>query len=101
MKNISGPLKRPWGTRRELDFRSIMNKFFIAVFAIALSACSSVFPNKTTDPREWQTADCSGAAGWEACYAKAESRCPKGYDIANREENILSGLRTFAFTCRK
>ena len=78
-----------------------MNKSIAAVFALLLAACSSIFPNKTTDAREWQTANCSGAAGWEVCFKKAESRCPNGFDTADREENPVTGLRKFAFVCRK
>ena len=78
-----------------------MNKSIAAVFALLLAACSSIFPNKTTDAREWQTANCSGTLDWNVCYKKAEARCPNGFDTANREEDMLSGLRKFAFACRK
>jgi len=78
-----------------------MNKSIPAVFAILLAACSSIFPNKTTETREWQTANCSGALDWNVCYKKAESRCPNGFDTANREENMVTGLRKFQFACRK
>lgn len=78
-----------------------MKKIIATALITLLSACSSILPNKVTDTREWQAADCTGSAGWEACYNKAESRCKSGYDIANREENMLSGLRTFSFACRK
>jgi len=78
-----------------------MNKSIPVFFALLLTACSSVFPNKTTETREWQTVNCSGAAGWEVCFRKAEARCPNGFDTANREENMVTGLRAFAVSCRK
>ncbi len=64
-------------------------------------SCSAIFPNKTQGSREWQIADCSGATRWEACFKKAESRCPKGFDTASREENMVTGLRRFEFSCHK
>jgi hypothetical protein len=78
-----------------------MNKSIPVVFALLLAACSSIFPNKTTDTREWQKVNCNGAAGWETCFRKAEAHCPNGFDTANREENMVTGLRAFAVSCRK
>lgn len=77
-----------------------MNKFPAIALISLLSACSTLSPNKTVDTREWVNVDCSGAAGWEACYKKAESRCPNGFDIASKEENLVTGLRSFAYACR-
>lgn len=78
-----------------------MKKITAITLISMLSACSSIFPNKTTETRDWQTADCNGASGWEVCYKKAGARCPGGYDTANREEDMLSGSRKFAFACQK
>lgn len=77
-----------------------MYKFCAIAIVLLLSACSAVFPNKVVDTRDWKAADCSGAAGWAACFKKAESHCPGGYDIAKQEENMVTGLRTFEFSCR-
>ncbi len=78
-----------------------MNKIAVVVLTILLSACSSIFPNSTKDTRAWQTADCSGAAGWDVCTKKAKSHCPNGFEIANKQENMVTGLRSFEFSCRK
>lgn len=78
-----------------------MYRIIAIAMVVWLPACSAVFPNKTTDAREWQTAQCNGAAGWETCYSKAVSRCKNGFDIANQKENPIAGARSFEFACRK
>jgi hypothetical protein len=78
-----------------------MGKISFMVLMLLLGSCSAVLPNKNVETRQWQTADCSGAAGWETCFRKADYRCPNGYDFANKEENPISGLRKFQFSCRK
>jgi len=78
-----------------------MDKILIAATIILLSSCSSLLPAKATDTREWFTTDCNNASGWDICHKKAGARCPSGYDIANKEENMLTGLRKFEFACRK
>jgi hypothetical protein len=77
-----------------------MIKVIPAIFTLCLCACSSVLPNKAVETREWKTAECSGAQSWVDCNRQADSHCSKGYDIANKEENLVTGLRRFEFSCR-
>lgn len=67
---------------------------------LLLSACSTIFPNKTIDSRVWNTAECSGAAGWETCFRKADSICLNGYDMAKKQESPITLLRSFEFACK-
>ena len=78
-----------------------MNKTVAIALALLLSACSSILPNKTTDAPQWQSVNCNGGAGWNACNSKAASLCPKGFDVGTREENMVTGSRVLDFSCRK
>lgn len=76
-----------------------MKKYAAISTVLFLAACSSM-PGKSTDNREWLTVSCSGAAGWKVCFDAAQRECPKGFDIANKQENLVTGLRSFEFACK-
>ena len=65
-----------------------------------LASCAST-GGKTADNREWVRVTCSGAAGWTVCTDKSLALCPNGYDIANKEENLVTGLRAYEIACKK
>jgi uncharacterized protein YceK len=78
-----------------------MKKTPLILAALILSGCSAIFPNKTADTRAWSKASCSGGASWEDCKRTALRACPKGFDIANREENAITLERSFEFACNQ
>lgn len=67
------------------------------ITAILLSNCGMA-PSK--DKREWLTLSCSGFAHWDQCYQKASNYRPNGYDMANREENLITQGRTMQVSCK-
>lgn len=76
-----------------------MKNLLIVSMLAALTACAST--PKQADTREWIRVTCSGAAGWTACTDKSLALCPNGYDIANKEENLVTGLRAYEIACKK
>lgn len=78
-----------------------MRSLQLIYLSMLLTACSTIFPDQASDKREWYSADCSGAAGWEVCLSKASRTCPNGFDTAKREESAITLHRSFEFACRK
>lgn len=76
-----------------------MRKLLMACVIAALTACAST--PKQADNREWVRVTCSGAVGWNVCAEKGLALCPNGYDIADKEENLITGLRAYAVACKK
>lgn len=70
------------------------------LLVLMLSACAELGLTKS-DNRELTRIDCSGAAGWAVCYKQADTRCPSGFDIMQKEENLITGLRSISIACKK
>jgi uncharacterized protein YceK len=81
-----------------------MKIIVLVLVAAALAGCSALGINtggaKKSESRAAPTVvNCNGFLGWEACNAKAAQMCPKGYDVAKREESQPTQTRTMYFTC--
>ena len=59
----------------------------------------------TTMPQKYQhnlgVVSCSGFKGWQDCTAYALQACPNGFDIKNKEENLVLQARALTFQCKK
>jgi hypothetical protein len=74
-----------------------MKNLALILAAITIAGCSTT-PNK--DRREWIEVTCSGFADWSHCYQKAKNICPNGYNMANREENLVTQKRSVLISCK-
>jgi hypothetical protein len=77
-----------------------MRTLLLIAIAATLAACASE-PKQASNNREWITVSCSGAVGWKACSDKGMQLCPNGFDIANKEENLITGLRSYQIACKR
>lgn len=77
-----------------------MRRMYLVLLAVSVYGCGTL-SDKTADTREWLAVSCSGAVGWDACFKRASTLCPRGFDMANKEENLVTGLRSFSFACKK
>ncbi|HEU4708833.1 MAG TPA: hypothetical protein VFS17_05930 [Methylophilaceae bacterium] len=53
------------------------------------------------DNREWTHLACSGASDWTACWRQAEKLCPRGFDIANQQEDRVGLRREVDVACKR
>ena len=44
---------------------------------------------------------CSGFKGWQDCTTYALQACPNGFEIKNKEENLVWQARELTFQCKK
>ncbi len=78
-----------------------MKYMTLMITSSLLAACSYLPGKEAADNRASVKVDCSGAVGWEECFRKADSHCRTGFDIFNKEENMVTGLRSLTFACKK
>jgi hypothetical protein len=80
-----------------------MKRIVFALLMVLLAGCSTLGINfggaKAKEGPEPIAINCGGFLGWEACNAKAAEICPKGYDVARREESLIAQRRTMFITC--
>ena len=62
-----------------------------------MSACSIV---NQSEARKWESVSCSSNKGWDACMSVAAKACPKGFDLKNQEENMITQKRVMQFSCK-
>ncbi len=66
-------------------------RFIIAIFVLALAACTTVHQSYAPDGKVAYTINCSEPLKWDSCFAKAGNICgSKGYDILERSDNQFS-----------
>ncbi len=80
-----------------------MHRITLVLVVVLLAGCNALGINmgggKKSEARKLTTVNCSGFVGWEACNAKAAELCPKGYDVAKRDESLIAQRRTMVFSC--
>lgn len=70
---------------------------FIAAGFLALGGCQHM---GSEDSRQWTRVKCSGASDWTECWRQAESLCPNGFDMANKEEDRSALKREVDIACK-
>ena len=73
-----------------------MNIYLVTLVCF-LSACGGV---NQTEARRWETVSCSSNNGWDACMGLAAKSCPKGFDLRNQEEDMMTQKRGMQFSCK-
>lgn len=77
-----------------------MKKISFCLLAVLLAGCAALGIDKQPDNRSWVSVTCSGFSGWESCKQQALNACPKGYDVANQEENQVTQKRSMQYACK-
>lgn len=72
-------------------------KIYLVALVYLLSACGGV---NQSDARRWETVSCSSNKGWDACMGLAAKSCPKGFDLRNQEEDMMTQKRGMQFSCK-
>ncbi len=72
-------------------------KIYLVILVFLLSACGGV---NQPDARKWETVSCSSNKGWDACMGFAANSCPKGFDLKNQEEDMMTQKRVMQFSCK-
>jgi hypothetical protein len=72
-------------------------KLAIVCFVFLLSACTGL---TQVDARKWVDVSCSSNKGWDACMRSASKACPKGFDLRNQEEDMMTQKRNMQFACK-
>jgi len=70
------------------------------LFAISLFGCNAM-NTKKNDARVWVPLSCSGILQWDTCFKEAHALCPKGFDIANKNELRAAQSRTMEVSCKE
>ncbi|HEY3326792.1 MAG TPA: hypothetical protein VGK14_06430 [Novimethylophilus sp.] len=70
------------------------------ILAVSLFGCSTPPRSDHADHREWIGITCSGFAGWDACYYQAGKFCRSGYEMAYKEENLITQKRSVLVACK-
>jgi hypothetical protein len=76
-----------------------MKVIVFAFLALSLAGCSALGIGGKKENRELTDITCSGFVGWEACHAKAQAMCPKGYDVLMKDESLIAQRRTMRVAC--
>jgi len=76
-----------------------MKKIACILLVISMASCSSM-TTKKNDGRAWVPLSCSGILQWDTCFKEARALCPKGFDMANKNELRGSQTRTMEVSCK-
>jgi hypothetical protein len=69
----------------------------IVCFVFLLSACTGL---TQTNVHKWEDVSCSSNKGWDACMMAASKACPKGFNLRNKEEDMMTQKRNMQFSCK-
>jgi hypothetical protein len=72
-------------------------KIYLVILVFLLSACGGI---NQPDARKWEAVSCSSNKGWDACMNLAAKSCPKGFDLRNQEEDMMTQKRGMQFSCK-
>lgn len=83
-------------------------KLLITICTLLLNGCSQLM-NGQIQPVVVKDANkaimattCSGSVeDWGTCNSKAKQKCPNGYIVLDKTENIVGGRRELTFQCKK
>jgi len=83
-------------------------KNLIVILLALLSSCAQLMhgqsqPVKAINEKQGIFfTSCSGAVeDWASCHNKAIQTCPKGYQILDKSEDVMGGIRKQTFQCKK
>jgi len=76
-----------------------MKSITYILLAFCMASCSSM-TSKKNDGRAWVPLSCSGILQWDTCFKEAHALCPKGFDVANKNELRAAQSRTMEVSCK-
>ena len=83
-------------------------KSLTILIAVFLAACSSLMNGANTaqpvlvkdSKQQIMFTSCTGAVeDWGSCSRKANKACSNGYEVLNRDEDIVGAKREITFKC--
>jgi hypothetical protein len=77
-----------------------MNKIICMLLALIISGCTTLAPKKNESKRVWVPLSCSAELQWDTCLSEAKALCPKGFDVANKKEDLTTQSRSMEISCK-
>jgi hypothetical protein len=82
-----------------------MQRLSFILITILLAGCATGPFSQKRDidnggQQQGMVISCSGYKSWADCDRAAANACPKGYDVINKEENIITQGRTLRINCK-
>jgi len=76
-----------------------MHKKLISLaFLVLLTSCTGISQQGHDN---LLVVSCSGFKGWQDCTSYAFHGCPNGFEIKNKQENLVLQARELTFQCKK
>ena len=77
-----------------------MKNIAYVLLVIGIVGCTSM-ATKKNDGTVWVPLSCSGILQWDTCFKEANALCPKGFNMANKNEQRSSQSRTMEVSCKE